>query len=416
MENTDINNNGGLSSVKIDSSDSVGFEKINRAYEMYASKRYDEALAIVNADSQISSSSYGQVLAGNCYKALKNKDKAVSHWKKAISISPLEHNAYINLGNEYFADGKISDAILNWTIASTIVPENPGVNLNLAVAYNKKNSRVKATKYFEKYIKYENNLTSQEYLKVKHTFANLTAKIDFYSRKVEDYKSQRDLKVIAALYLKMISTYANLPNIYANIAEIFYFDKNYEKALEFFLVVYLNYPHTPKILLDIANLCYILQKPSYAYVYYSRALEQLPEGTSYYVKAQEKMRAVSYVLNDSEILDAHLQAARDAEADNDYEKAINEYENYVILSQSEHSDLQQIIDKYKIFVNPEPFVINVLYSEIPELMNRKKLNACIDVCDRILKLATNNSKEVVYAMKCKSECKRIIIAREQFGV
>lgn len=182
------------------------------------------------------------------------------------------------------------------------------------------------------------------------------------------------------------------------------------------MVVYLNYPHTPKILLDIANLCYILQKPSYAYVYYSRALEQLPEGTSYYVKAQEKMRAVSYVLNDSEILDAHLQAARDAEADNDYEKAINEYENYVILSQSEHSDLQQIIDKYKIFVNPEPFVINVLYSEIPELMNRKKLNACIDVCDRILKLATNNSKEVVYAMKCKSECKRIIIAREQFGV
>lgn len=416
MENTDINNNSGLSGVKIDSSESVGSDKITRAYELYASKRYEDAISLVKNDSQMSASSYGHVLLGNCYKALKNKAEAVTHWKKAAEISPLEHNAYINLGNEYYSEGKVSDAILNWTIASTIVPENPNVNLNLATAYNKKDSRIKATKYFEKYLKYETNCTSQEFLNVKHIITNLTAKVDFYARKVEEYKLQKDLKVIAALYLKMISTYANLPNIYANIAEIFYFDKNYEKALEFFMAVYLNYPHTPKILLDIANLCFILKKHSYAYVYYSRALESLPEGTSYYTKAQEKLRAVSYVLNDSEIIDSHLQSARDAEADNDYEKAIDEYENYIILSQSEHPDLQQIIDKYKIFVNPEPFVINVLYSEIPELMNRKKLNACVDVCDRILKMATHNSKEVVYAMRCKSECKRIILAREQFGV
>ena len=172
----------------------------------------------------------------------------------------------------------------------------------------------------------------------------------------------------------MIATYANLPNIYANIAEICYFDKNYEKALEFFLSVYLNYPHTPKILLDVANLCYILNKPSYAYCYYSKALKCLLETTSYYVKSQEKIRMLSYVLKDTELIDSHLQAAREAEANNDYEKAVDEYENYLILTESDSPDIKQIIDKYKIFINPEPFVVNVLYSQIPDLMNKKKLN------------------------------------------
>ena len=49
-------------------------------------------------------------------------------------------------------------------------------------------------------------------------------------------------------------------------------------------------------------------------------------------------------------------------------------------------------------------------------MNRKKLHACVEVCDRIMLLGQGHTKEVMYAMKCKAECRRIIIAREQFGV
>ena len=416
MENIDFNNNTGLSNIKIDSSGDIATDKLVRAYEFYQSQRYNDAISVAENDSQIYASSYGQVLIGNCYKALNNKEKAMLHWKKSIEISPLEHLGYINIANEYYSEGNLNDAILNWTIASTIVPENSAVNLNLATAYNKKGFRIKATKYFEKYLLYEQNASTKEYLFVKHTIANLTAKVDFFTKKLAEYKAKRDIKTVAALYLKMIATYANLPNIYANIAEIFFFDKNYEKALEFFLTVYLNYPHTPKILLDVANLCYILNKPSYAYCYYTRAIKHLAEGTSFYVKAQEKIRALSYTLKDTELMDSHLQAAREAEKDNDYERAIDEYENYLILTESEDPEIQQIIDKYKIFINPEPFVVSVLYSQITELMNRKKLQACVDVCDRILKLSDSHTKEAVYAVKCRTECRRILLAREQFGV
>lgn len=416
MENSDLDNTSGLSGVQFGGNDSISSDKITRAYEFYESGRHQEALSMAEADAQISATAYGQVLIGNCYKSLGDKKSAMLHWKKAVEISPLEHNAYVNIANELYTENKISEAILNWHIAATIMPENSSVNLNLALAYDKKGSRIKATKYFEKYIRYEKKISSQSYIKIKHTLANLTAKVEFLAKKVEEYKVQKDLKTIAAIYLKMISTYANLPTIYANIAEIFYFDKNFQKSLEFYLLVYLNYPHTPKVILEIANLYYILQQYTYAYVYYSRALNTLPEGTSYYNKVKSKLSSLSYVLKDPELIETHLQKAREAEKNNDYEEAIDEYENFLILSESDNPDIQQIIDKYKIFLNPEPFVINVLYNQIPDLMNKKKLNSCVEVCDRIMTLATQNSKEVMYAMKCKAECKRIIIAREQFGV
>lgn len=405
-----------FTSNKFDNTENFSGKKLKKIYELYEAGKIADVISTIESDSRLLSVSHSHLLLGNCYLRNSDRQKALMHWKKAIEISPLEHSAYINIGNELYRDGNLSEAIYNWQLACSIVPENPTVNLNLANAYNTLNNRIKATKFFEKYLKYEKNLHCSEYLKVKQVFTNLTAKVDFYSKKVEEYKLQRDIKTIAALYLKMVSTYANLPSIYANIAEILYFDKNYEKALEFYLLVYLYYPHTPQMVIDIANLYYLLGHRSYAYVYYKRAIDLVPEGTSFHNKIKSKLSELSDVLNNPDIIEEHLQRAKDAEKINAYEESLDEYENYLILSESENPDIQQIIDKYKIFANPEPFVINILYQQISDLMNRKKLNECIDVCDRIMALGENRSKEVMYAMKCKTECRRILIAREQFGV
>ena len=392
---------------------------LKKAYELYESGKYQEGVNYINQHSQISSTSTGQVLLGCFYKKLNDSNSAISHWKKATEISPLEHSAYANLAAHYYSVGNLNEAIYNWTIASTILPENPNINLNLALAYDQKGRRIKSTKYFEKYLKYESNKQTHEYVMVKQRFANLMAKVDFYAKKVEEYRLQKDLQIIAALYLKMISVYALLPSVYNNIGDIFSFDKNYEKAYEFYKIIYLHFPFTNKILIELANLSFIMQQKSYAYVYYHRALKTLPEGTSHHAKVTNQLKSLASVINDPECIDFHLQKAQEAVDDNDYETAVDEYENYMILTETENSEnteMQQMIDKYKIFVNPEPFVINVLYNQIPELLNRKKLTACIEVCDRIISMAKDHSKEVVYAMKCKSDCKRIMIAREQFGV
>src|SRR5574344_70365 len=161
MENVDLTNSSGISGVSFSDTQTDGADKLNRAYEFYESQRYNEALSLVENDLSVNNSSYGQVLIGNCYKSLGKNEEALIHWKKAIDISPLEYMAYINIGNDFYSKNEIDKAILNWQIACTIRPENPVVNINLANAYNKKEYRIKATKYFEKYLRYEKNVNSR---------------------------------------------------------------------------------------------------------------------------------------------------------------------------------------------------------------------------------------------------------------
>jgi len=201
MENIISTNSPNLTDIKMDNGESAISDKIKRAYELYESNRINDTIALIESDGKMMANSHCQLLLGNCYYQIQNEQKAITHWEKAIEISPLEYTAYINIGNELYKKDNINEAILNWQLACSIMPENPTVNLNLANAYNRLNNRIKATRFFEKYLKYEKNTNCTQFLKVKQTFGNLTAKVDFYAKKVEEYKLQRDLKTIAALCL-----------------------------------------------------------------------------------------------------------------------------------------------------------------------------------------------------------------------
>ena len=414
MEGISTNSNTSLSDIDL-SGEKAAASKITKAYELYASGEIQEAVNHLEANVDVSNNSYVQVLLGNCYQKLGQKDRAMEFWKRATEISPLEYAAYINIGNEYYAEGRIHKAIYNWHCAGSVCPENSVLNQNLAVAYDKLGYRIKSTKYFEKYLKYTTNKDAPDYFKIKRSIANLTAKTEFYLKKSEEYRAEKNLKKVAAAYLMLISTYANLPNIYTNLANIFVFDKNYEKALEFYLIAYLNFSYTPNTLMNVANMHYLLKNKSYAYCYYKRASKYIPETHSQWRLVNEKLSELSAAKRDTDLLESHLEKAKEAEEISRFEIAIDEYENYLILTETQSPEIQQLIDKYKIFLNPEPFVVKMLYNQLPELMMAKKLHAAVEVCDRIMTIAESHSKEMIYAMKCKVECKNVIIAREQFG-
>ena len=52
MNNADYSNNTGLSGVKIDSSGDIASDKTVRAYELYESKRYNDAISLVEGDEE----------------------------------------------------------------------------------------------------------------------------------------------------------------------------------------------------------------------------------------------------------------------------------------------------------------------------------------------------------------------------
>ena len=100
MENIINNNSSDLSEVGIGNDESASNEKIKRAYEYYDSGRINEAISLIEKDSRLLANSHAQLILGNCYHKANDTQKSLFHWKKAIDISPLEHTAYINIGNE----------------------------------------------------------------------------------------------------------------------------------------------------------------------------------------------------------------------------------------------------------------------------------------------------------------------------
>ena len=149
MDGINLDNNTNLSDIDF-SGEKAAASKLTKAYELYASGQIQEAVNFLETDSQASNTAYAQVLLGNCYQKLGQKDKAMSFWQRATDLSPLEYAAYLNIGNEYYSSNRIFQAIFNWHCAGSACPENPVVNLNLAVAYDKLGYRVEAKRYFEK--------------------------------------------------------------------------------------------------------------------------------------------------------------------------------------------------------------------------------------------------------------------------
>ena len=42
----------------------------------------------------------------------------------------------------------------------------------------------------------------------------------------------------------------------------------------------------------------------------------------------------------------------------------------------------------------------------------KKFNRCIDLCDRLITLDNGDSQKGLYAVRCKTECKRLLAAEK----
>lgn len=389
--------------------------RIKKAYEYYSAGSYRETLDLLANDPILNKIPYVLVLIGNCYKNLSNTDKAMKYWYQSIETAPIEHAAFLNIGNILYSQKNENEAIKFWTQAYALKPEDPVVNLNLAVAYKTKGCRIKATKFFEHYLRFKTNEIDKEYLTIKENILTLRAKVELYYRKLNEYKNNGDLKSISSLYVKMISVYANLPNAYINLANIFLIDKNYEKALEFFLIVYKNFSYNNQIVWNIANLYEMSGKKADAFCFYRRCEKLFKKNSTKYQQTLSKINALSYSAVTNAVKSDFINKAQELENQNLYEDALVEYENAYYSSIGEAPDIQEHIERLKKYIEPEPFVIAHLYNKINNYLNLKKYTACIEFCDRIILLAPINSRESLFAVRCKTECKRLMMANESSG-
>lgn len=383
------------------------------AISQYQNKSYSQALNTLLPGMGGDKSGVYASLIGNCYQKLGSLSDATHYWQKAISQNPTCYRAFMGLGNAAYTQNQIKQALIYWHIALSIVPENPQINYNLATAYSRKDDRFNAIYYYEKFIKYTEKHTAKDYAYVSKLIVSLRNKAMDLIKKGTKAINDDKVNISVQYFIKAIKNYPMIPNVVQNIAKIFNCDRNFEKAIEYYKMA-LKIDDKLKIcLVDIGNAYVSLKQYDLAYCYFMKFLNSCNKTASAF-SAVEKIAAHANSKRSPEYdIQGHFQRAMEYENNLDYREALDEYENYKILSSDNEERVNESIKKLQLMISPEKVIVKTLINKIEELCAREDYSAAIPLCDRIVKLAVLHSQEFMWANKKKQELRYTIFRKEE---
>lgn len=331
---------------------------VESAIKHYTQGNYEDALKLFidSANKNATSDAYNNI--GNCYYKMHLYKEALEYWNRAINLDPKNSRPYANIGNLHYKNNKIELAISYWISALISRPEDAQTNLNMAIAYDKKNMRFEAIKYFEKYVKYEENKSSEDYIKVRsrlqHCFSVANQYLEFGAK----FQTENNYKKASACYFKSLANYPNLSKTNLNLGSIFFEDKNLELAIKYWRIASHIEPNYDKVYSNIAISYDLLKQFDYAYCYYYIYMNFIINNKEEYYKVNKRLLKIKPYLNQhSDLVEKHLKLANEYIANNQIEDAIDEFKIYSILKPDEQKKYKDIIKKLESYVNPELSII-----------------------------------------------------------
>ena len=64
------------------------------------------------------------ILEGNMYSNMKDYDKALEYYNKALALSPNDPGIHVLIANTYYMATRIEDSLKSYRYAVNLVPEN----------------------------------------------------------------------------------------------------------------------------------------------------------------------------------------------------------------------------------------------------------------------------------------------------
>ena len=389
-----------------DNSDFEG-SVISAAKNHYSQGNYREALKLLLDASNTSADSEIYTDIGNCYYMLSGYQEALDYWNKAISLNPRNSKPYANIGNMYYKNGVREMAISYWLVALIARPEDACVNLNLAIAFNEKNMRFESIKYFERYIKYAEDKSSTEYIRVKSKIQHCFSVANQYLTFGAKCQSEGQDKRAAACYFKSLANYPNLSKTNLNLGSIFYSDKNLDLAIKYWTAALHIDRHYDKIYSNLA-ISYDLKKEfDYAYCYYYQYMNYVMSNKEEYYKVNRRLLKIKPYLNEHpEIITKHLELAKEHISKSEFNEAIDEFKVYSIINPEESTEYKDVIKKLESYLNPELDIIATCFDIGNNLILEGRYTEAKPYFFRIMKLSSPQYLEFSKARAKYSQCEK----------
>lgn len=382
---------------------------VANAINLYSRGDYSQALSLLHKVAENHKDAMIYSCIGNCYKKMGQTSQARQYWVDALKYPLSTASPYVNLGSLYFEEGKTDKAILYWTIATTISPENLSALYNLAVAYNRINYRIQSLMYYERFIKYNKDISSDAYKVTMNTINKLRSTASTSNNIGSSYYNSRSYEKAAESYLKSVLNYPLQPNINQILGSMYFKQKDYETAIKYWLDAYIvsdfhvaNYENLPEAYENLGM-------PSYAYCFYYLILNSSAMYNTNPAKTKSKLLALTpQVYKDVDYSDMHYLSAKKYEGDNNYHRALIEYKNALILTKSNKNAIKSEIDKMTSFIYPDICLSESLVKQAEKLVKDKNHSKALEICDRVLLLAKHNSETQHKAKKIKNECQNLL--------
>ncbi|MCQ2789126.1 MAG: tetratricopeptide repeat protein [bacterium] len=378
------------------------------ARNFYAKGQYKESLDMYLSIIHKTTDANIYIELGNCYYKLNFQKEALDSWEKAAKLDPQNAKAFTNTGNLYYKNNKIDNAISCWLTALTIRPEDSQTSLNLAVAFDKKEMRFEAIKYFEKYIKYEENKATKDYINIKDNIKHCYDVASQYLNLGAELQTQGQNEQAAQCYFKALANYPNLSKINLNLGSIFFSDKNYELAIKYWLTANHLEPNYDKTYSNLAISYDLMEKFDYALYYYHMYMNfTLGNETEYNKVNKRYLKLKKYMQQHTDLIPAHLYFAQDYLAKNEIYKAIDEFKIYTVLCPAEKAKYKDVIQKLESYINPEKALIETNFEQGDKLLKKGKYKEAKAHFARVLKLSAPRFLEYSKAKAKYSQCEKL---------
>ena len=264
-------------------------KNIVAARNAYNAGKYTDALNLYLGIIHKSLDANIYIETGNCYYKLNSTKEALEYWEKATKLDSKNSKAYANIGNLYYRENNIEKAISFWLVALVLKPEDAQTSLNIAIAFDKKEMRFEAIRYFEKYLKYEDDKISAEYLRIKNEIRNCYNVANNCLNLGAQLQSQNENEKAANCYFKALANYPNLSKVNLNLGSIFFSDQNYPLAVKYWQNAAHIDPNYDKIYSNLAISYDHMEKFDYAFAYYNIYMNYVISNKDEYYKVNSRV-------------------------------------------------------------------------------------------------------------------------------
>lgn len=371
-------------------------KKLEAAKGLYQMGNYSGALKLYLDMVNVSYSYKLYYEIGRCYYKLNDFDKAEINFLRSVGLESIKNPSYIFLGNIYFKKQEITKAIEYWCIAYSYKPDDESVCLNLATSYFSKDMKMQSIFFYERYLRYAKDKTSSYYLEIKKNIESFKKSgIDFYNKAIRANNAGDTKTAIQALEYAVKNAPMNF-DINLMLGKLYYKERKFMQALICLKQAHCIDKKSLDVLERLSATLLELGDFTSAYCCLKRILPLVINNQREYLEILRNLKQLEDSF-DNLSYQGHEQWGDNYYNENNYQFALFEYENAVIIDGKMSDKLDEKIQKIKSFLNPEERIIKVCFEKGLTYHSTGDFRTANKYFTKIMTLADENSSDYRYA-------------------